>query len=255
MTPDERTTSPVSEWEEHLEELRRRILCVLVVWFVSTLVAFALSERVAAFLTGPVAHLGVRLYAFGPADKFLAHLHIAAVAGLVFTAPFLVLQTGVFVWPGLLGSEKRAAAVALTAAPVLLLAGSAAAYVFFAPVVLKFFLSFAASDGVEHLWGLRQYLSFLAGLMLGAGLLLQLPLVLLVLFALGIVTPRTVARYRAHAVLLIFFAAAVCTPPDVTSQVMLGVPLYLLFEATLLIGGAMQRTAKSGETDAHPFES
>jgi sec-independent protein translocase protein TatC len=105
---------------------------------------------------------------------------------------------------------------------------------------MKFFLSFAGGDGVEPLWGFRQYLSLLSCLMLSSGLLLQMPLVLLVLFALGIVTPRAVARFRAQAVLLIFFAAAVCTPPDVTSQVMLGVPLYLLFEATLLVGALIR---------------
>lgn len=239
--PTPASASPLSEWESHLDELRRRIICVLVVFFVTTLCAFTLSEYIAAFLTAPLASLGVKLYAFSPTEKFMAHLHISALTGLVFTLPFFLLQAGFFIWPGLRGAEKRYAAVAVIAVPVLFLAGAAAAYNFFAPVAMRFFLNFAAGDGVEPLWGLREYLSLLACLMLGAGIMLQMPLALLALFALGIASPQKIARQRPYAILLIFLLAAILTPPDVTSQIMLGIPLYLLFEATLLAGRLMRR--------------
>jgi sec-independent protein translocase protein TatC len=103
-------------------------------------------------------------------------------------------------------------------------------------VVLGFFLSFSSADGIEALWSLREYLSLLAGLMLATGLLLQAPMLLLSLFVLGVVTPGRVSALRPYIVLLIFLMAGICTPPDVTSQVMLGVPLYLLFELTLAVG-------------------
>ncbi|GHV77932.1 hypothetical protein AGMMS49942_27530 [Spirochaetia bacterium] len=108
-------------------------------------------------------------------------------------------------------------------------------------MVLRFFLRFAAGDGIQQLWGFREYLTLLYALMLAAGLLLQTPLLLLFSFVLGITTPKKVARFRPHIIFLIFLAAAICTPPDIISQVALGVPLYLLFELTLFIGGFLSR--------------
>jgi sec-independent protein translocase protein TatC len=114
--------------------------------------------------------------------------------------------------------------------------GGAMAYKFLSPIVLKFFLSFGASDDVRPLWGFKEYLSMLFSLMLASGFLLQAPLVLLLSFAIGIITPRQVSRFRPHIIVFIFLVAGICTPPDVISQIALGVPLYLLFELTLLAG-------------------
>ena len=232
------------EWTGHLEELRRRIIKVLVVLVLTTGLAFACSSLLAGFLTAPVADLEVKLYAFGPTDKFMAHLHISLLAGLAATLPYLLLQAGLFLWPGLIGGERRCALFVLIVAPLLFFFGAGAAYRFVAPPAMRFFLWFAAGDGVEPLWGLKEYLSLLSSLMLAFGLLLQLPLALLLLFGLGVVSPARVAEARAPIVLLIFFLAAVATPPDVATQLMLGVPLYLIFELTLLLGKRFYRKKK-----------
>jgi sec-independent protein translocase protein TatC len=226
----------LNEWTEHLEELRRRIISILVVFTVATLLAFVFSEKLAAFLMAPVRDLGVTLHTFNPAEKFLAYLHLAVWTGAVFSAPFFLLQIGLFVWPALKGKERRWTLAALLAVPVLFITGSGLAYRFLSPVVLRFFLHFASGDGIQPLWGFREYLAVLYALMLAAGLLLQTPLLLLCSFILGITTPKKIARFRPHIIILIFLAAALCTPPDVISQVALGVPLYLLFELTLFIG-------------------
>jgi sec-independent protein translocase protein TatC len=225
-----------NEWTEHLEELRRRIIAVLVVFSAATLAAFMFSDSVAAFLMDPLSGLGVNLYTFAPAEKFMAYLHLAARTGALTTAPFFFVQTGAFVWPGLKRNERKYALAAIFVVPVLFISGAAMAYKLLSPVVLRFFLAFGASDSIQPLWGLREYLAMLSSLMISAGLLLQFPLALLLVIALGITTPGKVARFRPYIVLLIFILAGVCTPPDVISQVALGVPLYLLFELTLLIG-------------------
>jgi sec-independent protein translocase protein TatC len=184
----------------------------------------------------PVSDLGVKLYTFAPSEKFMAHLHLAVWTGIAASAPFFLLQAGVFIWPALKRKERRYALAALLVVPALFITGAGMAYKLLSPVVLRFFLSFGASDGVQPLWGLNEYLGLLSSVMLAAGLLLQAPLLLLISFALGIIAPRTVAGFRPHIILLIFFLAGVCTPPDVVSQAALGIPLYLLFELTLLIG-------------------
>jgi len=231
----------MSEWDEHLEELRRRIIAVLAVFFPAALVAFIFSSRIAAFLTAPLNAFQVQLYTFAPAEKFLAYMHLSAWTGVVFTAPFFCLQTGLFLWPGLRNNEYRCVVAVLFVVPVLFLLGAGLCYRFMAPLVFKFFLSFAAGDGVESLWSLREYLALLFDIMIASGLLLQLPLALLALIVAGIVSPERVAHYRSHIILLIFFLAAVFSPPDVISQIMLGVPLYLLFEGALWFGRILRR--------------
>jgi len=228
-------------WEEHLAELRRRIIAVLVVFFAATLVAFAFSSHIVAFLFTPLDSFQVQLYTFAPAEKFMAYLHLSAWVGAIVVAPFFCLQTGLFLWPGLRGNEYRYAVALLFVVPVLFLLGAGLCYRFMAPIVFGFFLSFGAGDGVESLWSLREYLALLFDIMIAAGLLLQLPLALLALIAMGIVSAERVAHYRRHIILLIFFLAAVFTPPDVVSQIMLAVPLYLLFEGALWLGKILRK--------------
>jgi sec-independent protein translocase protein TatC len=224
------------EWEPHLEELRKRVISVLVVFFVTTLAAFAFSSYIVAFLTAPLAVFQVELYTFAPAEKFMAYLHLSAWTGAVCAIPFFCMQAALFLWPGLRGEERRYTSGALFGVPVLFVLGAALCYRFLAPIVFGFFLSFGAGDGVEGLWSLKEYLALLFDLMLAAGLLLQMPLALLALLMTGVVSPERVAHYRPHIVLLIFLLAAILTPPDVVSQVMMGVPLYLLFEGALGLG-------------------
>jgi sec-independent protein translocase protein TatC len=223
-------------WAEHLEELRRRIIGVLVVFCAASAAAFVFSDFIVTFLTNPVSFHGVKLYTFAPAEKFMAYLEISVWTGAVVSLPFLVAQTGLFIWPALRRGEKKYALAALTVVPALFISGAAAAYKFLAPVVMKFFLDFGGGDTIGQLWSLSGYLKILFGLMMAAGVLLETPLILLGAFALGLTTPRRVARLRPYVVLFIFFLAGVLTPPDVISQIALGVPLYLLFEAALFAG-------------------
>ncbi|GHV31495.1 Sec-independent protein translocase protein TatC [Synergistales bacterium] len=233
-----------SDWTEHLDELRRRIIAVLVFFCATSLVAFIFSDSIAAFLMRPVAG-AVRLYTFSPAEKFMAYLKLAMCSGFAVAAPFAILQAGEFIWPGLIGREKIWAAFALVAVPVLFLGGAAAAYTYLSPAAMKFFLSFASSDGVEPLWGLGAYLDLLTMMMLAFGLLLQAPLLMLILIVTGVISAGRVASARPYVIILIFLAAGICTPPDVFSQIALGVPLYLLFEATLAIGWIVTRKRRT----------
>ena len=232
---------PDGEWTEHLDELRRRIITVLVIFAAASGVAFWRSDAIVFFLMNPVSRFGVKLYTFAPAEKFFTYLEISLWAGTVIAMPFALLQVGVFVWPGLRDKERTYTVAALSVIPILFAGGSALAYFYLSPIVMRFFLSFAGGDGVDSLWGLREYLKILFDIMLASGLVFQTPLVMLLLFAAGVTTPQKIARYRPHIALVIFFIAAVLTPPDVISQIALGIPLYLLFELSLLLGRLIRR--------------
>jgi len=235
-TPNGKKNFDFADWVPHISELRRRIMAVLVIFLAFTVVAFVFSSRIVSFLLMPLSQHDIQLYIFAPADQFMAYLSIAFWTGLLCALPFLCLQAALFIWPGLRKNEYRYACTALIIVPVLFMLGAAVAYRFLAPVVFNFFLTFGEGDGMLPLWGLRQYLELLFRLMLAAGLLSQGPLILLVLMATGVVSYKSVARFRCHIILLIFFLAALLTPPDVISQILLGIPLYLLFEGALFLG-------------------
>ena len=235
-TPDGRSAFNLSEWEPHIAELRRRIIAVLVIFTITTVIAFVFSSYIVSFLLAPLARFDVQLYTFAPAEQFMAYLHISFWTGAICTIPFLCLQIALFIWPGLRSNEYRYACAALFLVPLLFILGAALCYYFLSPIVFNFFLTFAEGDGMRPLWGFREYLSLLFSLMLAGGLLSQGPLALLVLMVTGILSYQDVARYRCHIILLIFFMAALLTPPDVISQILLGIPLYLLFEGSLFLG-------------------
>ena len=235
-TPEGRKDFDFKDWEPHIAELRRRVTAVLVVLLIFTVIAFVFSSRIVSFLLLPLARFDIELHIFAPADQFMAYLHISFLTGVLCTLPFFCLQAALFIWPGLRKNEYRYAGVALVIVPVLFMLGAAAAYRFLSPIVFNFFLTFGEGDGTSPLWGFRQYLTVLFNLMLAAGFLSQGPLILLLLMATGVVSYQKVARYRFHIIILIFFLAALLTPPDVISQILLGIPLYLLFEGTLFVG-------------------
>jgi sec-independent protein translocase protein TatC len=235
-TPDDKGGFNITDVVPHIAELRRRIIAVLVVFVISAAIAFAFSFHIASFLLAPLARFEITLYTFAPAEKFMAYMHMSFWTGALFTLPFLCLQAALFIWPGLRKNEKRYVCTALFVVPVFFMLGAALCYYFLSPIVLNFFLTFAEGDGMNPLWGFRQYLSLLFGLMIAGGLLLQGPLALLVLMITGLVSYKSIARFRPHIILMIFLLAALLTPPDVISQILLGVPLYLLFEGTLFLG-------------------
>ena len=249
-TPDEKNSFNFADLVPHFTELRRRIIAVLVIFLISTAIAFTFSSKIVSFLLEPLAQLEVELYTFAPAEKFMAYLHLSFWTGVLCTLPFFSLQIALFIWPGLRDNEFRYAFLALFVVPVLFMLGAALCYYFLTPIALNFFLFFAEGDGMIPLWGFRQYLSLLFGLMIAGGLLIQGPLALLVLMAAGVVSYKSVSRYRPHIILLIFLLAALLTPPDVVSQILLGIPLYLLFEGTLFLGRAFRKRDVSGKKEA-----
>ena len=172
-------------------------------------------------------------------------MRVAFWGGVILSLPLAILQASLFIYPALRKNEVRFFLFAILAAPLLFALGSAFAYRVIAPLAFRFFLSFSPGDNVLPFWGFGEYASFLFALMVAAGLVFLLPLLLLLLVGTGLVSTRTLSRLRPWVIMAIALAAALLTPPDVVSQILLGVPLYLLFEGSLLLGRILER-GKSG---------
>jgi sec-independent protein translocase protein TatC len=223
---------------EHLEELRWRLFRVALALALGVGVSFALifskQVDVLALLSGPIQpYLKRPLLVTHPGDLFDIAMNASITLGLILASPVIVWQVWGFLSPALYGHEKRVVIPALVFAALLFLAGMTLAFVYVVPVTLQFFMSFQ-SGAVEVMWTVDKYMGFIMSMCLAFGAVFELPVVIALLSALGIVKPQFLARFRRHAFVGCMVAAALITPGgDPTSLLLLTAPLYLLYEVSI----------------------
>jgi len=241
--PDEPTRGEMP-FLDHLEELRWRILYSLLAVLVTTLVGWFIVQRVdvIGLLIRPIAPLvpGGRLKFTSPTEPFFITLKFAFVVGLLLASPVVVYQTWAFLAPALYDRERRVILPALSVGVLLFLAGAAAAYFWVLPRALQVLFSFQRGV-LEPIITADNYFGFAAQIIIAFGIVTELPLVILILAALGVVTPRFLARNRRYAIVLSAVAAALLSPPDAVSMVMMMVPLWLLYEVSIFCAWLVTR--------------
>jgi len=229
-----------SFWD-HLEELRRRIFIVLGVLTIGTVAAFAFSRQLMELvLEGAPIHLQT----LAPAEAFTAHLTLSLAVGLLITSPVGFYQFWRFVSPGLYRKERSVAVASAFLCAILFLAGAAFAWFIMLEPALTVFRSFEVGD-ITGGWSLSNYISFLGRFVLVFATAFQLPVLVLVMVRMGAVSPAQLAKYRRHIIVGLLIIAAILTPPDPMTQVMLTLPLYLLFELSLLAARIGYRKRKN----------
>jgi len=219
----------------HLEELRKR----LIYSFLSIGVAFAISyayiKEIVEILMRPLVRAlpaGSSLVFTAVPEAFITYLKAALLAGVFFSFPFILYQIWAFVSPGLYEREKKYIYPYLFVSTIFFVAGALFCYLIVFPVVFRFFLSFATNDIRPHP-AIKEYLTFTIKLLLAFGLLFQWPALILFLSRMGVVSSKTLAKNRKYAILGIFVAAAVLTPPDLVSQLLLAGPLLVMYEGSI----------------------
>ena len=225
----------------HLLELRSRIMRGLVGLFIVLLALLPFANKLYAWLAVPLLDKlpeGGQLIATQVASPFFAPMKLAFFAALMIAMPWLLYQAWAFVAPGLYRREKKLALPLLGSALALFYAGCAFAYFLVLPTVFSF-LTKVTPDGVAMMTDISAYLDFVLVLFLAFGLSFELPVALVILALLGWVTPAQLREGRGYAVVGIFVIAAVMTPPDVVSQLMLAIPMCLLYEAGILAASAV----------------
>ena len=213
----------------HLEELRTTLIRIVVVTLAGAIGAWFVAEPILNLLVTP--ELGDVHY-FGPTEGFLIRMKVALVTGLLVAVPFMLAQIWGFVAPGLFRHERRAVLPVLLGSTALFYFGVAFAYVGVVPKTVQFLMSFAGAH-VLPMINVTQYFVFVAKFCLAFGIVFQLPLVIVMLAALGIVSPQQLWRTWRYGVLLIFIFAAWLTPPDPASQVLLAGPVVVLYVGSI----------------------
>lgn len=239
---------------DHLIELRGRLLRAVVALALAFFVCLYFAKDILAFLVQPLLDAGQnRLIYTKLYGQFFVELKVALWSAFFVSFPVIANQLWAFVAPGLYAKEKKAFLPFLLATPVLFLAGSALAYYVVMPTAFHWFLGFQGTPGgvtIDALPNSEDYLGLVMQFILAFGLSFLLPVLLLLLNIAGIVSREQLVRARRYMIVLAFVIAAVATPPDVISQLMLAIPLVLLFESSLIAMRFVERARAEDAEDA-----
>ena len=186
--------------------------------------------------------LNFKLQAIGVGDQFTMSMTSAVIAGLVFAFPYAFWEVWRFIKPGLKPSERQSARGAVFYVTFLFFSGVFFGYYIVTPLAINFLANFTLDPSIINEFSLSSYISLVATLTLACGIAFQLPIVVYVLAKVGVLTPSFMREYRKHAMIVILIVAAVITPsPDIYSQVIVAIPLFLLYELSILVAGKVER--------------
>lgn len=242
---------------QHLEELRKRIMWAVLFLAIAFVPCWSYYRQIFKFLVAPLHRVdpNLKLTYLGLSDPFILYFKMAALAAVFLASPFLLYQIWAFVAPGLYQREKRLAFPFVLATTLFFLGGGAFGYYFAFPAAAKFFLGIA--QDLQPIITAEKYFGFLMTVILGLGLMFELPVFVLLLSLIGVVTPRFLVKYFRHAVVLIFIGAAIITPtPDVVNLCIFAVPAIGLYVLGILgaFFAARFRRKKAMETEAGTAE-
>ena len=245
-------TEPVEGPQEtfisHLVELRDRLLRAIIAVVVVLLALFPWAKDIYAILAKPLLAVlphGATMIATDVTGTFLVPLKVTAMAAFVVALPYVLWQAWAFVAPGLYHHEKRLALPVIVSSVIFFLIGMAFAYFLVFPIAFGFFAGYAPA-GVQMMTDIDKYLSFVMTMFIAFGLTFEVPVIVIVLVRLSIVSIDKLNAARPYVVVGAFVLGAIFTPPDVVSQLMLAVPLWVLYE----LGIVLARVIGTGPTRA-----
>jgi sec-independent protein translocase protein TatC len=251
-TPDPGLSEGMKGFIAHLIELRDRLLRAVLAIIVLMVLLFPwASELFHAFATPVLNSLpeGQSMIATGAISPFFIPIKLAALAAVFLAMPYLLYQLWAFIAPGLYQHERRLAMPLIVSSSVLFYIGAGFAYFIVIPAVFHFMGMFAP-EGVSFMPDIGSYLDFSLTLFFTFGLAFEVPVAVVLLSVIGVVTPDQLAEKRRYAILVAFIIGAIFTPPDILSQFMLAIPVWMLYELGILVARMMVREkAKHAETE------
>jgi sec-independent protein translocase protein TatC len=235
---------------EHLEELRSRIVKMLIAFLVGAIVAWTYKEELLTLLTEPFLKAGGKDLGFmAPAAAFMAYVRLSVISGVVFALPIMLWQIWAFVAPGLYSREKRLAVPFVVSSCGLFAGGGYFGWKVAFPVAFKFLLSFEGplKNKIEVKANVMvpEYLEFVQNMLLAFGLMAELPVLVFFLSIAGLVTHKHLIKFFRYFIVIAFVIAAVVTPPDPLSQLLLAVPLVLLYGVSIGVAYVFARRPKA----------
>ena len=225
---------------EHLEELRTRLIRILIALAVGTALSFAFTSQIMRVLIAPA---GIKPIFLRPTEMFLTYFKVAMLAGVVLAMPAIVYELVKFAWPGLQRSELTYLGLIVPAATLSFALGIMFTYFVLLPYALHYLVSFGG-DLVQAQWAISEYITFVTTLLFWSGVVFETPLILFFLARLRVITPQFLSKNRKFAIVIIAVIAAVITPtPDPFNMGLVMVPLLLMYEIGILLARLAYRLA------------
>lgn len=231
---------------EHLRELRYRLIVSIVAFLIGTAVAFYFAKYVFEFLKQPVvqSYPDIQLITLSPTEPLFILIKISVAVGFILAMPVILYQMWRFIEPALYSHEKKLFLPLVISSIILFLLGGAFAYFIVLPLALKFLigLGFTQLMATPYL-SVDTYVSFVLKMVIAFGIAFQMPVVLYILQKAGIITPEQLGRFRKYFIVLAFLIGAIIAP-DVSTQVLMAIPLMVLYEISVLLGKYATRKKK-----------
>ena len=246
-TKDKASASPDGSMSlsGHLRELRNRILVCVILLVVVFGVCLSFAPHIVTALTNMGQRYNYVYVYIAPQELFLVYMNVALVGAVVVCFPVLAYQIYAFCSPGLSGKERGYISGSLVAGALCFLAGVAFAYFISLPFMLRFLIQFTGEVDVSASISIQQYVSFLLTVFVIFGLVFELPVVSVLLTGLGLVKAEWLVKGRKVMIVIIFVLAAIITPPDIVSQIMVAVPMLGLYEISIALSRVVGRARKS----------
>jgi sec-independent protein translocase protein TatC len=220
---------------EHFVELRRRLIYIIVFFLLAMIGSFFLAEPLIVYLQQTDEAASLELNAFRLTDPLKIYMQIAFIIACVITSPFVLYQLWAFISPGLYEKEKKITLSYIPVSVFLFLLGISFSYFILFPFVVHFLKHLGDHMEINQVIGINEYFHFLLQITLPFGLLFQLPVIILFFTRLGIINPAFLSKMRKYAYFIFLVIAGLITPPDVLSQMMVTLPLILLYEVSIWI--------------------
>ena len=245
--------TPVGNFISHLLELRNRLMYAVVTVGVVFGALLPFSSDLYTLLARPLMAVlppGVGMIATDVASAFLTPIKVTLALAIVVSIPMILYQLWAFVAPGLYKHERRMIVPLLVSSTLLFYAGMAFAYFVVFPAAFGFFVKMAP-QGVTMMTDIKSYIDFVYSMFFAFGIAFELPVALILLAWMGVIDPEKLATKRPYVVLWVFIVAAFITPPDVFSQVLLAVPMLILFEIGLFVARRLARSPSRNDAEGH----
>lgn len=232
---------------EHIAELRKRLIYVVVFFFIAVIGGFFMAEPIIVYLQHTDEAKELTMNAFRITDPIKIYMQMAFVISFVLTTPVLFYHLWAFISPGLYHKERKVTLSYIPISLLLFIAGISFSYFILFPFVIDFMTRIADKLNINQVIGINEYFQFLFQITVPFGILFQLPVVIMFLTRLGILTPMFLSKIRKYAYFVLLVIAAFITPPDLISHLMVTIPLFILYEISIWISKIAYKKAQLAE--------
>ncbi|MBF7096777.1 twin-arginine translocase subunit TatC [Alkalibacter mobilis] len=234
---------------EHLGEVRKRLFKIIIVFFIFSMVSFNYVDKIVSILISNSKELGYSLVYLAPGELFSQYIKISLIIGICLSSPIILYQLWAFIKPGLKKGEKAVVFLSLLAGLLCFIIGASFAYILALPIMLNFFMTVDQNQLVTPTISIQSYINFIISTLLTFGIVFEMPVITVLLSQLGLIRSEWLVKSRKVVIVLLFLIGALITPPEIVSQILVALPMLLLFEISVLLSKLIGRRKQKRENE------